>query len=91
MSIKEGAMVLVVWEDIVSWSGWNDELIQENADVPKVFQTMGYFIRQNKHRLTISDTYPDIGTVTSFPAGCVIKLVELQAVKDDKNKTRKQR
>lgn len=89
MAIKEGTMILVVWEDIVSWSGWNDELIEENGDVPKLFQTMGFFIRQNKHRLTISDTYPDIGTVTSFPAGCLVELIELQVTKNDKHKTRK--
>ena len=89
MAIKEGTMILVVWEDIVSWSGWNDELIEENADVPKLFKTMGFFIRQNKHRLTISDTYPDIGTVTSFPAGCLVELIELQVAKNDKHKTRK--
>lgn len=76
-----GSMVLVEWEDIMSWTGWNQELIDNNEDEPEVFRTIGFVIRDTKTKLTISDTYPQIGSVVVFPKGCIRKITKL-SVKD---------
>ena len=69
--------VIIQWVDIASWSGWNQELIDNNEDEPIRFYTTGFIVRQDEKRLTISDTYPDIGSVTVFPTGCIEEIHEL--------------
>ena len=70
--------VLIKWVDIVSWSGWNDELIEKGEDVPAPFTTVGFILNQDKEKLTISDSYPDIGAVVTFPKGCIKEIIELR-------------
>lgn len=69
--------VLIKWVDIVSWSGWNDELIDKGEDEPAEFLTVGFILKQTKSKLTISDTGNAIGNVTTFPMGCVQEITEL--------------
>lgn len=76
--------VLIKWVDIVSWSGWNDELVETDQDEPAPFTTIGFIIKQTEHKLSISDTYPEIGNVTTFPAGCIKEIIELKLPKSGK-------
>jgi hypothetical protein len=69
--------VIIKWVDITSWVGWNDELYEENRDVPTPFKTIGFLIRKAKDRITISDTWPEVGNLTTFPLGCVQEVIEL--------------
>lgn len=70
--------VIIKWVDIVAWSGWNQELIDKKEDVPAPFTTIGFLVRQDADKITITDCYPDIGNVTVFPMGCVKEIIELQ-------------
>lgn len=76
--------VLIKWVDIVSWSGWNDELIEQGKDEPAVFFTVGFILRKTKTKLTISDTGNAIGNITTFPMGCVQEITELTSGKLDR-------
>ena len=69
--------VLVKWRDIASWVGWNDDLIDNQADEPPLFYTIGFLVRKTKKKITISDTYEVGGNITTFPAGCVEELREI--------------
>lgn len=69
--------VIVNWVDIVSWSGWNDELIDSGEDKPAEYTTIGFLISHDEEKLTITDTYPDVGNVVTFPIGCVKSIIEL--------------
>jgi hypothetical protein len=80
--VKRNKPVIVKWVDITSWTGWNDELIEQNLDEPTLLYTVGYIVRKTKDKLTITDTYPDTGAVVTFPIGCVISIIELE-VKED--------
>jgi len=81
--------VLIKWVDIVSWSGWNDELIEQGQDEPAVFYTVGFILRKTKTKLTISDTGNAIGNITTFPMGCVQEIKELTS--EQPNRTTKVR
>ena len=70
--------VVIKWVDIVSWSGWNQELIDKNLDVPAPFTTIGFLVRMDEEKVTISDSYPDMGNITVFPQGCVKEIIELK-------------
>lgn len=76
--VKRNKPVIVKWVDITSWTGWNDELIEQNLDEPTTLYTVGYIVRKTKDKLTITDTYPDTGAVVTFPIGCVISITELE-------------
>ena len=80
--VKRNKPVIVKWVDITSWTGWNDELIEQNLDEPTLLYTVGYIVRKTKDKLTITDTYPDIGAVVTFPIVCVLSITELE-VKED--------
>jgi hypothetical protein len=69
--------VIVKWRDIVSWTGWNDELIEKGLDEPANFTTIGFIVRQTETKLTISDTYPEMGSIVTFPIGCIDEIIEL--------------
>jgi len=71
-------LVLVSWLDIMNWSGWNDDLIKDGKDEPKLFHTIGFEVKRTKTKLTISDSWPDIGAVTTFPMGCVQEITEIK-------------
>ena len=73
--------VLIKWVDIVTWSGWNDELIETNQDQPAEFETVGFLVRYDKHRVTITDTDNTAGNITTFPIGCIKSIKKL---KEDK-------
>ena len=73
--------VLIKWVDIVSWSGWNDELIANDEDQPADFTSVGFILKQTDHKLTVSDTYPEIGAVTTYPMGCVKEIIPLKVGK----------
>ena len=73
--------VIIKWQDIVSWSGWNDELIENGEDEPAVFHTVGFIINKTKTKITITDSYPGIGAVVTFPRGCIIEIIELRKEK----------
>jgi len=73
--------VLIKWVDIVSWSGWNEELIEKDEDQPAPFTSVGFIIKQTDDKLTVSDSYPDIGAVTTYPMGCVKEIIPLQVRK----------
>lgn len=74
-----GNLILVKWRDITSWSGWNEDIVSEGKDEPMVFYTVGFLIQKTKTKLTISDTWPDIGNVTSFPMGCIEFTKEIKS------------
>jgi len=76
--VKTKNPVIVKWVDITSWTGWNDELIENNLDEPTTLYTVGYIVRKTKTKLTITDTYPDVGAVVTFPIGCVLSITELE-------------
>lgn len=69
--------VLIRWLDIMSWPGWNDELLENGEDEPGEFLTLGYIINETKDKITISDTENEIGNVTTFPRGCVLEVIPL--------------
>lgn len=69
--------VIVKWHDIVSWTGWNEELIENEEDEPALYFTTGFVLNHTDTKLTITDTYPDIGSVVTFPIGCVEEIIEL--------------
>lgn len=77
MIYEAGSKVLVHWVDIVAWSGWNQELIDKNEDVPAPFTSIGFLVRIDGEKVTITDCYPDIGNVTVFPLGCVTSIEEI--------------
>lgn len=81
--------VLIKWVDIVSWSGWNDELIEQGQDEPAVFFTVGFILRKTKTKLTISDTGNAVGNITTFPMGCVQEITELESGRTKKVRDRK--
>jgi len=56
-------LVLVSWLDIMNWSGWNDDLVKDGKDEPKLFHTIGFEVKRTKTKLTISDSWPDIGAI----------------------------
>ena len=62
---------LVEWVDIVSWAGWNEDLIENDEDEPATFLTVGFIVKQTKDKLVITDCANTIGNVTVFPMGCV--------------------
>jgi len=69
--------VLIKWIDITAWSGWNQELIDDNKDEPWEFTTVGFIVNEKEHTLTVSDCYPEIGNVTVYPKGCILSITEL--------------
>jgi hypothetical protein len=69
--------VLVKWRDIASWVGWNDDLLDNQADEPPTFYTIGFLVRKTKTKITISDTHGVGGNITVFPAGCIEELKEI--------------
>lgn len=69
--------VLVKWRDIASWSGWNEELIEKGEDEPIPFTTVGFIVNHTETKLTISDTYPEMGAIVTFPIGCIDEIIEL--------------
>lgn len=71
-------VVLVSWLDIMNWAGWNDDLIKDGKDEPKLFHTIGFEVKRTKTKITISDSWPDIGAVTTFPMGCVQEIAEIK-------------
>jgi len=71
-------LVKIEWSDITSWSGWNEELVQEGKDVPLEVTTVGYLVRKTKTTVTISDSSPHIGNVTVFPRGCIRTITEIK-------------
>lgn len=74
---KKCRPVVVKWVDITSWVGWNDELYDAEEDLPTPFKTIGFLVRKTKDRLTISDTWPEIGNLTTFPTGCITEVINL--------------
>jgi hypothetical protein len=76
--------VIIKWVDIVSWTGWNDELVEQDQDQPAPFTTIGFLIKETDHKITISDTYPEIGSVVTFPRGCVTEIIPLKTPKSGK-------
>lgn len=74
--------VLIKWVDIVSWSGWNEELVSNDEDQPANFTSVGFILKQTKDKLTVSDTYPEIGAVTTYPMGCVKEIIPLKVRKE---------
>lgn len=81
--------VLVRWLDIVSWPGWNEELIEEGRDEPAEFLTLGYVINETESKLSISDTENAVGNVTTFPRGCVLEVIPLtRKLNGDSNATK---
>jgi len=66
--------VIIVWEDIESHVGWSEESL--DVDPPK-FETIGYLMKTTKKKVTICDTLPGTGTVTVFPKGCIIDIIDL--------------
>lgn len=78
-SSKELKPVIVKWLDIVSWSGWNDDLIENKQDEPAVFYTVGFIVNKTKHKLTITDCGDGvIGNITTFPIGCIQEIIPLK-------------
>jgi len=75
----EAKLLLIKWRDITSWSGWGDDIVDEGKDEPMLFYTVGFQVKKTKTKLTISDTWPDIGNVTTFPIGCIESLKELKS------------
>jgi len=69
--------VIVKWRDITSWNGWNEETVDENLDEPTTFYTVGFIVRRTRDKLSLSDTYPEVGTLTVFPMGCVETIEKL--------------
>lgn len=76
--------VCITWRDIATWAGWNEELVESGLAEPLTVQTVGFIIKKTKDILLISDTYPEIGSVTAFPAGCVVKIEKLDGKKPSK-------
>jgi len=74
--------VMIKWQDIVTWSGWNDELIEQGLDEPANYTTVGFILNQTDEKLTITDSYPDVGNVVCFPMGCVQEIIELHGEDD---------
>lgn len=77
--------VLVRWLDIMSWPGWNEQLIEEGKDEPAEFLTLGYIVNDTPDKLTISDTENAIGNVTTFPRGCVLEVIPLKRKNGEPN------
>ena len=76
----------------MNWSGWNDDLVKDGKDEPKLFHTIGFEVKRTKTKLTISDSWPDIGAVTTFPMGCVKEITEIKVgSRISKNLTKPQR
>jgi len=75
----EPTLVEVMWEDVETYAGWNPEA----GDVePPVFTTVGYLVKDEEHKLIISDTKEGLGNVTVFPSGVVLEVVELERVEE---------
>ena len=74
-------LVLIQWRDITNWNGWNAELIEAGLDEPITFYTVGFLLRKDKRKVTISDTYPEVGAVTTFPRGCIDRIEILDGKK----------
>jgi len=64
-------LVVIEWQDIQTWSGWNEDLVSEGKAVPLEVTTVGYLVSKTKDTVVISDSTPHIGNVTVFPRGCV--------------------
>lgn len=64
-------LVTIVWWDIQTWAGWNEDVVESGQDVPLEVTTVGYLVRKTKDAVTISDSSPQIGNVTVFPRGCI--------------------
>jgi len=79
--------VIVRWIDITSWNGWNGDIVDSNLDEPAEFFTLGFVVRKTKSKLSISDTYPEIGTLTVFPMGVVKSIEKIDAKKIGKRNT----
>lgn len=71
-------LVRIVWHDIQTWAGWNEELVEAGEDKPLEVITVGYLVRKTKDTVTISDSSPHIGNVTVFPRGCIMSLTEIK-------------
>lgn len=68
-------LVEVHWQDITTYSGWQETMVELGLDVPLEFITVGYLVRKSKDRVVITDTSPTIGNITIFPRGCITKIV----------------
>jgi len=68
-------LVEVHWQDITTYAGWQEAMVELELDVPLEFVTVGYLVRKSKDRVVITDTSPTIGNITIFPRGCVQKIV----------------
>ena len=75
---NEPEMVIITWKDITSWNGWNGELVEEGKDEPLEFQTVGFLLTKNNKKVVITDSIPDVGNVTAFPAGCVSNIEKIK-------------
>lgn len=64
-------LVEVLWEDITTYAGWNEEMVLHNTDTPLTFTTVGYLVKKTKDRVVLSDTKPTVGNITIFPRGCI--------------------
>jgi hypothetical protein len=67
-------LVMISWKDITSWNGWNSDIVEQGKDEPLEFKTVGFLLTKNRKKVVISDSIPDIGNLTVFPAGCVTNI-----------------
>jgi len=67
-------LVMISWKDITSWNGWNGDIVEQGKDEPLEFKTVGFLLTKNRKKVVISDSIPDIGNLTVFPAGCVTNI-----------------
>ena len=74
-------MLLVVWQDIVSDSSWNDKEAIEKAGTAEI-KTVGFFLQNKKQTLKIAHSIADDGAsdYTVIPWACVVKVEELNHV-----------
>lgn len=68
-------MVEITWQDVETYAGWNPEC----GDVePPTFTTVGYLVKEEEHKIIITDTKERLGNVTVFPRGVILQLAEVE-------------
>ena len=84
---KEKALVIIIWRDILSCSGWEKP---DDVDCPE-FLTVGWLISEDNDTIKIASTLDPTDSVgeakgevlpvpygiTAFPKGCVINIKHL--------------
>lgn len=73
--------VVIHWIDIVGWTGWNQELIDNDEAHCSEFWTVGYVVSMDDKELVITDCANEIGNITVFPVGVIQSITEYEAKK----------